>query len=225
MSLQAVLSRINELSPVPLPPVSATPTSETTASPFSNYLQEANSNLPSSSGIAPDPSSLLGQLQMFSPGALNSNPLIPQSGPSSNRLVAFAQAEVGKGEINPGTNSNESGDIERYKSATQGALPNAPWCAYFVSYISREAGVPLGDNGQGIGSVSEIRSWAARTGRLHAGNETPAPGDLMLFGDKHVGMVESVDSNGTIHTIEGNSGDMVSRREYAPGSATDFVRP
>ena len=37
------------------------------------------------------------------------------------------------------------------------------------------------------------------------------PGDLIVWGGEHIGLVESVDANGTIHTIEGNSSDAVSR--------------
>jgi hypothetical protein len=39
-------------------------------------------------------------------------------------------------------------------------------------------------------------------------------------------MVESVDADGTIHTIEGNSSNMVTRRTHGPGGdgATGFVR-
>ena len=44
--------------------------------------------------------------------------------------------------------------------------------------------------------------------------------------DEHIGVVESVDPDGTIHTIEGNSSDQVSERTYAPGvrPAIGYVR-
>ena len=88
---------------------------------------------------------------------------------------------------------------------------------------AHEAGAPIGDRGQGLGSVSGITDWASRTGRLVS---QPQPGDLILFGTRHVGIVESVDPNGTIHTIEGNSSDKVSRRTYGPdgGGATGYVK-
>ena len=42
----------------------------------------------------------------------------------------------------------------------------------------------------------------------------------------HIGIVESVDADGSIHTIEGNSSNAVSRRSYGPdgGGATGYVR-
>ena len=46
----------------------------------------------------------------------------------------------------------------------------------------------------------------------------PQPGDLIVW-DEHIGVVESVDADGTIKTIEGNSSDQVARRTYAPGRA------
>ena len=53
----------------------------------------------------------------------------------------------------------------------------------------------------------------------------PQPGDLIVW-DEHIGVVESVDADGTIHTIEGNSSDRVAERTYAPGArpAIGYVR-
>ena len=51
------------------------------------------------------------------------------------------------------------------------------------------------------------------------------PGDLIVW-DEHIGIVESVDPDGTIHTIEGNSSDKVSQRTYGHdgGGAVGYVR-
>lgn len=211
MSFESVLARISQLNPAFQDPfvAPATPPAQPAPSqPFSSYLPAAGGSDPtatvSSVGVPTvlaDPNASLGQ-----------------------RLVSFAQAEIGQGETDPVNNPNESSAIERYKTATVGAQPNAPWCAYFVSYIAREAGAPLGEQGQGYGSVAEIRAWAQRTGHWLPGSATPQPGDLILFSDRHVGMVESVDSDGTVHTIEGNDGNMVARGSYPPGTATDYVQ-
>ncbi len=116
-----------------------------------------------------------------------------------------------------------------------------PWCAYFVSWTARSVGAPLGDQGQGFGSVEQVWDWAQRAGKaIPAGTGTepsgaprdsltaqpPQTGDLIVWGGRHIGMVESVDPDGSIHTIEGNSSDQVSRRTYGPdgGGATGFVR-
>jgi YD repeat-containing protein len=53
--------------------------------------------------------------------------------------------------------------------------------------------------------------------------QQPQPGDLIVW-DEHIGLVERVDPNGTVHTIEGNSSDQVIRRTHAAGSALGYVR-
>ena len=52
------------------------------------------------------------------------------------------------------------------------------------------------------------------------GTYTPKPGDVMIQknGCSHTGIVESVDPDGTIHTIEGNYSNAVKRVTYRPGS-------
>ena len=52
------------------------------------------------------------------------------------------------------------------------------------------------------------------------------PGNLIVWGGEHIGIVESVDPDGSVHTIEGNSGDAVTRHTYGPdgGGATGYAR-
>ena len=64
------------------------------------------------------------------------------------------------------------------------------------------------------------------------GTYIPKPGDVMIQkenGASHTGIVEKVDSDGTVHTIEGNASNMVRRVTYRPGSVgynkiSGFVR-
>ncbi len=77
------------------------------------------------------------------------------------RIVAAAETQIGQAEQPPG--SNESPAIAEYRAATAGAVPGAPWCAYFASWAARQAGEPIGADGAGLGSVSEIWSWAQST--------------------------------------------------------------
>jgi cell wall-associated NlpC family hydrolase len=137
-------------------------------------------------------------------------------------LVAAAESQVGQAEQPPG--SNDGPQIATYRSAVAGAQAGQPWCAYFVSWAAAQAGAPLGDTGAGLGSVSEITSWAQRTGRYLPAGSPPQAGDLILFGTEHVGLVESVNADGSLTTIEGNSADAVSRVQRMPGEATGFVR-
>jgi cell wall-associated NlpC family hydrolase len=142
----------------------------------------------------------------------------PVEGDTPSILTA-AENEVGVTEEPPG--SNDGTRIADYRSAVAGAAPGQPWCATFVSWAAAQAGTPLGDAGQGLNSVSAITEWAGRTGRLVS---SPEPGDLILFGDQHVGIVEAVDADGTLTTVEGNEGDAVTRRERSPSEATGYVK-
>lgn len=139
------------------------------------------------------------------------------------RLVAVAESQAGQAEQPPG--SNESPAIAQYRTATAGAIPGAPWCAYFASWAARQAGVPLGPQGEGLGAVSEIWSWAQSTGRAipNGPGVIPQPGDLIVFGDEHVGIVKDVLPGGQIQTIEGNYENKVALNVRSPTEATGYV--
>jgi hypothetical protein len=209
VSLQTAIARISELNAALTPPIApvATPpppaaagTSTTgTQSQFASMLQGA---------MAPGAAAPVGAM----PGG---------AGGVAQKLVATVQGEVGVREAPPG--SNNSPRIAEYRSATAGAPGPGPWCAYFVSWAARQSGVPVGPNGGGFGSVDALYSWAQQTGKALPAGQQPQPGDLIVW-DEHIGMVESVDANGTVNTIEGNSSDQVIRRTHAPGSALGYVR-
>jgi hypothetical protein len=146
----------------------------------------------------------------------------PAGTPAGQAILNAVRPEVGVAEQPPG--SNDSPRIAQYRQATAGSGVG-PWCAYFVSWAARQAGVPLGDSGQGFGRVDDVFAWAQKTGKALPAGSTPAPGDLIVW-DEHIGVVESVDPDGTIHTIEGNSSDQVSKRTYGHdgGGAVGYVR-
>jgi hypothetical protein len=138
-------------------------------------------------------------------------------------IVAIAESQIGQAEQPPG--SNESPAIAQYRTATTGAMPGAPWCAYFASWAARQAGAPLGAQGEGLGSVSEIWSWAQSTGRAitNGPGVVPQPGDLIVFGGEHVGIVKDVLPNGDIQTVEGNYENKVALNVRTPSEATGYV--
>jgi CHAP domain len=142
---------------------------------------------------------------------------------SGARIVAIAESQLGQTEQPPG--SNESPAIAQYRTATEGAAPGAPWCAYFASWVARQAGEPLGARGQGLGDVSGIWSWAQSTGRAipNGPGVVPKPGDLIVFGDEHVGIVRDVLPSGQIQTIEGNYENKVAANVRSPTEASGYV--
>src|SRR5919201_6887792 len=105
--------------------------------------------------------------------------LAQASGSAGTRALAAAETQVGQAEQPPG--SNDGPAVAQYRNAVAGAVAGAPWCAYFASWAAAQGGAPLGDSGQGLGSVAAIAAWAQRTGRFVT---TPQPGELILFGDR-----------------------------------------
>lgn len=146
------------------------------------------------------------------------------SGPVAQRMVQLARAEYQKG-VSEGNGDNDSPDIARYRTATKGAVSGAPWCAYFVSYIAKQAGVPIGPGGAGMGYVPAITEWAKQTGKFIAPSGQVRPGDVILFGGSgHIGIVEKVNGDGTLTTIEGNHSDRVDRVTRQKSEAVGFMR-
>jgi hypothetical protein len=146
----------------------------------------------------------------------------PGTSSPGNAMTMIAGAEVGQAEQPPG--SNDSPRIAQYRSATAGSGVG-PWCAYFVSWVARQAGMPLGDHGEGFGSVDQLYAWAQRNGRAvqNGPGVVPRPGDLIVF-NEHIGIVEQVLPGGRIQTLEGNSSDRVSRNVHDFSDALGYVR-
>ena len=204
MSIAAVYARIAELE-VALAPKAPPGPAPASASSFAGALQGAVAAQPAAAGLG--------------------GPLPVAGGtPAGQAMLNAARNEVGQAEQPPG--SNDSPRIAQYRQATAGSMV-APWCAYFVSWAAREAGAPIGATGQGEGSVDALYSWAQSAGKaIPAGpGVTPQPGDLIVW-DEHIGIVESVNPDGTMTTIEGNSSDQVARRTHGVGgdNAVGYVR-
>lgn len=101
--------------------------------------------------------------------------------------------------------------------------PAEAWCADFVSYCAKKAGLSLNTaSAQGVADILKGKgTWK--------GKHNPQPGDAVTFRwdgsggwADHVGLVEKVFmKNGRkyIQTIEGNSSDMVRRKVYPANSS------
>jgi len=205
MSLDVTLARIAEIQRLlqPQGPAPATTTSKpvaTAASTFAGVLGQATGTAQAAAAA----------------------PVAAGSGRGA-QMVALAQRELGQTEQPPG--SNDSPRIAEYRTATAGSGVG-PWCNYFVSWVAKQAGAPLGEQGQGFGAVAATWDWAQRTGRAVPATERPNPGDLIVWDGTHIGMVESVLADGRVQTIEGNSSNMVTRRVHSASGdgATGYVR-
>jgi hypothetical protein len=215
MSFDLVMARVAELQQM-LVPAATTAAPTTTAPATSGTTSFADQLLTASTGAT---LGTTGTTVATPTAAVAGRP----AGSVGQAIVNAALPEVGVSEQPPG--SNDSPRIAQFRQATAGSGVG-PWCAYFASWAARQAGVPLGDHGQGFGRVDDVYAWAQHTGRaIPNGHGTPQPGDLIVW-DEHIGIVQSVDPNGSIHTIEGNSSDKVSQRTYGAdgGGARGYVR-
>ncbi|TQF06961.1 CHAP domain-containing protein [Kitasatospora acidiphila] len=133
-------------------------------------------------------------------------PSTPDPGTVRGKIVAALQSQVG---VYP---EHDRDNCEPYY--TDFGTPyhcGEPWCAYFASWAWRQAGVW----GANFGGSNQFYYWAAPKGLLRDFNHIK-PGDAVIYGSLdnsvHIGVVETVLSDGRIGTIEGNWGDGVVRK-------------
>ncbi len=105
-----------------------------------------------------------------------------------------------------------------------------PWCADFVSWTMREAGVPLRNPNSGswrIPGVATLTDHLRDTGRLRPATYRPTPGDIVLY-DKpspmgqHTNVVVAV-AGDEITTVGGKERDGVTLRTYRQGSDPGII--
>ena len=133
------------------------------------------------------------------------------TGTSGNsEIVKIASNELAEG-------IHEGG--EKYWS-WYGFNSRVEWCATFVSYVADKANVKMERFAYcptGINNFKANNQW-------QDGGVEPKSGAVIFFdwnGDgvsDHVGIVEKFENN-TVHTIEGNSGDIIAKRTYEKNSS------
>src|SRR5690348_10137509 len=125
------------------------------------------------------------------------------------KVVYVARKNIGFGE----TTANNKGPFIEAIGGKQGM----EWCALFAGYCYRRAYQLLGEEPPawlyrrpGVAEPGALRLWQ---GLRQAGGQCSVvdyqSGDLALWrrtGGHHIGVVESVDDGGIVHTIEGNRG-------------------
>lgn len=132
---------------------------------------------------------------------------------SSDQIVTVALSQVG----------NTGG--EPYWS-WYGFNSRVEWCACFVSWCANECGyIDTGVIPKFAGCVNGVQ-WFKDRGQWLDGSAEPVPGMIIFFDwndengqdgeSDHVGIVEKVE-NGTVYTVEGNSGDSCRINQYSVG--------
>lgn len=138
------------------------------------------------------------------------------TGNQQKDIIGFAKTQIGYAE---GRNNNT------YFGNWFGANYN-PWCAMFVCWSARKAGVTKSVIPQ---LATADRSWAKNQGVYHkskqwGGSYKPKKGDLIYFSwsvrdwADHIGMVTGTEKSGGVtyvKTVEGNKHDKVTTGSYA----------
>ena len=91
------------------------------------------------------------------------------------------------------------------------------WCADFVTYVTKQIYGNDATPGDFANSCSNtaycptIGAWAREKGVYTTDSSQVEPGDYILYGgagdEYHIGIVTSVNPDGTVNTIEGNTSD------------------
>lgn len=101
------------------------------------------------------------------------------------------------------------------------------WCACFVSWCANECGYIDAGIIPKFAGCMQGSQWFKDRGQWQDGSLTPSAGQIIFYdweGDgetDHVGIVERVE-NGTVYTVEGNSGDACRQRSYPIGSSVIY---
>lgn len=125
---------------------------------------------------------------------------------------------------------------DKYRSwITGGSADGAPWCATYTSWCAEQCGFIEDGIVPKSGAVLEYISFYhsnPEAGALYEGDAyTPVPGDFIIWQrsedpdspiESHIGIVEKVGDDGRVYTIEGNSGNTISRNSYASASLASF---
>ncbi len=101
------------------------------------------------------------------------------------------------------------------------------WCACFASWCADQCGYLESGIIPKFSLCSDGVNWFKGKGQWQDKNYEPQAGDLIFFdwgsngSIDHVGIVEKCE-NGTVYTVEGNSGDACKQRSYPVGSGSIY---
>ena len=121
-----------------------------------------------------------------------------------NDILKIAKAEIGVKE-SPANSNNVKYNTWYYGKSVNGSA--YPWCAAFVSWVFSQVDSTLIKKSV---SCMDIGNWFKSNNQWKTNN--PQPGDVVFFKfntnsrwTNHIGLVESVNADGSVNTIEGNT--------------------
>ena len=132
---------------------------------------------------------------------------------SATSFINAALAEVGYKES--GKNINKYGAWAGHNGVA--------WCVYFVCWCAAKSGAPIPTS---YGYVGDMTKYFSARGKYKtvASGYRPKAGDLMIQGDRHIGIVLSADASGC-ETVEGNCADSVKKMTRSYSEITGFCVP
>lgn len=101
------------------------------------------------------------------------------------------------------------------------------WCACFTSWCADQCGYLESGIIPKFSLCSDGVNWFKGKGQWQDRNYEPQAGDIIFFdwgndgSIDHVGIVEKCE-NGTVYTVEGNSGDACKQQSYSVGSSSIY---
>jgi len=121
-------------------------------------------------------------------------------------LVRLALQEIGVRETP--TNSNSGPRVRQYQAATWLDGSGWPWCAAFVCWLCREAGMPDSPRPQTAGAW-DFETWARLRDDvaqlLKPGTDQILAGDILVLKISHIGLAADDEDGWSVRTIEGNT--------------------
>ena len=132
---------------------------------------------------------------------------------SAAAFVSTAQSQVGYRE----------GAGNRNKYGQWAGMDGVAWCVIFVCWCAAQAGAPIPTGYSYVGDMSAYFQARGRY-RTVASGYIPKAGDLMIQGDRHIGIVRSA-SRASVQTVEGNYSDSVANVTRYYSEISGFCTP
>ena len=165
--------------------------------------------------------------------SVGSGEVVEQAGPGG--VMATAQNQIGICEDPPGSNDVVF-NTDYYGYEVSG--DDYPWCCVFVWWCFNKSGNGAAFyNGGKVAGCSAVYTWAQQDGLFITKNQAQF-GDIVLFGTDHIELVVSVNPDGSVTTIGGNTssdeagsqsngGCVALKTRYTSGSfpITSFIHP
>ena len=165
--------------------------------------------------------------------SVGSGEVVEQAGPGG--VMATAQNQIGICEEPPGSNDVVF-NTDYYGYEVSG--DDYPWCCVFVWWCFNKSGNGAAFyNGGKVAGCSAVYTWAQQDGLFITKNQAQF-GDIVLFGTDHIELVVSVNPDGSVTTIGGNTssdeagsqsngGCVALKTRYTSGSfpITSFIHP